>query len=176
MMRKMRNKSCINNWIKPDGTLKNKRGQNDQRIKSKLESAITPLLKEKTYLSIANLIVAIARLPDIVIYRKEFIRDIYHTLMDAYRLGLTASEAIVRNRNILRRKGRKIMQKSMGTTLLTKGLEFGDVVVLNAQQFNSPKHLYVALTRCSERLVVVSDTAILHPYDYVTLGQQKGNT
>ena len=116
-------------------------------------------------MNIANLIVAIARLPEIVIYRKEFIRDIYYTLVDANTLGLTASEAIVRNRNILRRKGRKIMQKSIGTTLLTKGLEFCDVVVLNAQQIKDPKHLYVALTRCSERLVVISNSAVLHPYE-----------
>ena len=165
MMRKICNKSCINNWIKPDGTLINKRKQDEQAIKSKLESAMNPLLKEKTYMNIANLIVAIARLPEIVIYRKEFIRDIYHTLVDANKLGLTASEAIVRNRNILRRKGRKIMQKSIGTTLLTKGLEFCDVVVLNAQQFTDPKHLYVALTRSCERLIVVSDSAVLHPYN-----------
>lgn len=57
------------------------------------------------------------------------------------------------------------MQKSIGTTLLTKGLEFCDVVVLNAQQINDPKHLYVALTRCSERFVVISNSAVLHPYE-----------
>lgn len=165
MMRKVCNKSCIDNWIKPDGTLKSKRKNEDQAIMSKLVSAINPLLKEKTYLNIANLIVAIARLPEIVIYRKEFIRDIYHTLVDANKLGLTASESIVRNRNLLRRKGRKVMQKSIGTTLLTKGLEFDKVVILNAQQFNDPRHFYVALTRCSEKLVVISNTAVLHPYE-----------
>ena len=165
MMRKVCNKTCINNWIKPDGTLKNKRKVEDQAVMSELVSAINPLMKEKTYLSIANLIVAIARLPEIIIYRKEFIRDIYHTLVNAHKLGITASESIVRNRNLLRRKGRKVMRKSIGTTLLTKGLEFDCVVVLNAQQFNDPKHLYVALTRCRERLVVVSDIAVLHPYN-----------
>ena len=165
MMRKVCNKSCINNWIKPDGTLKNKRRQDDQAIKSKLEAAINCLLKEKTYMNIANLIVAIARLPEIVVYRKEFLRDIYHTLVDANKLRITASESIVRNRNVLRRKGRKVMQKSIGTTLLTKGLEFDNVVILNAQQFDDPRHFYVALTRCSEKLVVISSTAVLHPYN-----------
>lgn len=164
MMRMICKNEAINNWIKPDGTLKNKRRQDDQAIKSKLESAINPLLKEKSYMNIANLIVAIARLPEIVIYRKEFLRDIYHTLVDANKLGLTASESIVRNRNILRRKGRKVMQKSIGTTLLTKGLEFDNVVILNAQQFNDPRDFYVALTRCSKKLVVISNTAVLHPY------------
>lgn len=132
MMRLICKKEAINNWIKPNGTFKNKRGQDDQAIKSKPESAINPLLKEKSYLNIANFIVTIARLPEIVIYRKEFLRDIYHTLVDANKLGLNASESMVRNRNVLRRKGRKVMQKSIGTTLLTKGHEFDNVVILNA--------------------------------------------
>ncbi|MCQ2182693.1 MAG: ATP-dependent helicase [Bacteroidales bacterium] len=165
MMRKICNKSCINNWIRPDGTLIRKQKQDDQEIKSKLESAMNSLLKEKTYVNIANLIVAIARLPEIAIYRKEFIRDIYYTLIDADKLGLTATEAIVRSRNILRRKGRKMTQKSIGTTLLTKGLEFDNVVILNAHLFKDPRHLYVALTRCCKRLVVISNSAVLHPYE-----------
>ena len=165
MMRKVCKNEAINNWIKADGTLINKRRQEDQAIKSKLESAFSPLLKNKTYLKIANLIVAIAKLPGIVIYRKEFIRDLYHTLIDADRLGLTAMEAIVRSRNILRRKGRKMTQKSIGTTLLTKGLEFDNVVVLNADLFKDPRHLYVALTRCCKRLVVISKSDVLHPYE-----------
>lgn len=69
------------------------------------------------------------------------------------------------DRNVLRRKGRKVMQKSIGTTLLTKGLEFDNVVILNAQKFDDPRHFYVALTRCSEKLVVISITAVLHPYN-----------
>jgi DNA helicase-2/ATP-dependent DNA helicase PcrA len=47
---------------------------------------------------------------------------------------------------------------------LTKGLEFDNVVILNAQDFNDPKHLYVALTRCCKRLVVITDNPFLHPY------------
>lgn len=69
------------------------------------------------------------------------------------------------DRNVLRRKGRKVMQKNIGTTLLTKGLEFDNVVILNAQKFDDPRHFYVALTRCSEKLVVISITAVLHPYN-----------
>lgn len=57
------------------------------------------------------------------------------------------------------------MQKSIVTTLLTKGLEFDVVIVFNAQLFNDPNHFYVALTRCSKRLVIVSNTAIRHPYN-----------
>ena len=57
------------------------------------------------------------------------------------------------------------MQKSIGTTLLTKGLEFDNAVILNAQKFDDPMHFYVALTRCREKLVVILITAVLHPYN-----------
>ncbi|MFV1977526.1 MAG: hypothetical protein ACC651_17435 [Candidatus Scalindua sp.] len=43
--------------------------------------------------------------------------------------------------------GRKIKGKCIGTTLLTKGLEFDTVAILNARKFDCPKNLYVALTR-----------------------------
>jgi len=39
-----------------------------------------------------------------------------------------------KQKNILRRIGRKIFGKCMGTTLLTKGLEFDTVVILNAHK------------------------------------------
>ena len=121
-------------------------------------------MAEKTYSKIADLIVAIRNLPDVKIYRKEIIRDMCKALRDADLLGVTTLAAIEHNRNIARRKGRNIKGKGIRTTLLTKGLEFDTVVVLNAHQFNNPKHLYVALTRCCRRLVVISQSAILHPY------------
>ena len=66
-------------------------------------------------------------------------------------------------RNKLRRVGRKVFGRCLGTTLLTKGLEFENVVVLNAHEFKCPKHLYVALTRASKRLVVISEKHTLQP-------------
>lgn len=164
MMRSVCNKTCINNWFKADGSLVNKRNQAEKEIQSGLSSVVNPLVTGKSYMKIARLIAAITKLPNQSVYRKEFVKDIYHTLVDADRLGLSASEAIVRNRNILRRKGRKVSQKSIGNTLLTKGLEFDIVVVLNAQDIKDPRHLYVALTRCCQRLVVIADRPVLHPY------------
>jgi len=164
MMRSACNKTCINNWFKADGSLVNKRNQAEIEVQSGLSSVVNPLVIGKSYLKIARLIAAITKLPDQTVYRKEFVKDIYHTLVDADRLGLSASEAIARNRNILRRKGRKVSQKSIGNTLLTKGLEFDTVVVLNAQDIKDPKHLYVALTRCCQKLVVIADKPVLHPY------------
>lgn len=164
MMRNMCSRTCINSWFKENGALVNKRNQEEKEVHSGLVSVLDSLMTSKSYLKMAELVAAIAKLPNQSVYRKEFVRDIYQTLLDAERLGLSASEAIIRNRNILRQKGRKVSQKSIGNTLLTKGLEFDTVVVLNAQDIRDPRHLYVALTRCCQRLVVVSDRSILHPY------------
>ena len=122
---------------------------------------ITDLKEKKSYTNIASLIEAIENIPDMKVYRKDFLHDICNALRDADRLGVSAAESIERNRNILRRKGRKIQGKVIGTTLLTKGLEFDTVVVLNAHRFNDKRHLYVALTRCCKQLIVISNNHIL---------------
>lgn len=76
----------------------------------------------------------------------------------------TVYESMKKNRDILRRVGRNIKGRCIGTTLLTKGLEFDVVIILNAHLFTSPKHLYVALTRASKKLIVISQNSTLNPY------------
>ena len=164
VMRKIATTTGINRWFNKQNTLINKRNIEDKAIKDSLAATIASLSSQKTYGEIANLMEKIQNLPDVKVYRKDFLHDLCSVLREADRLGLTARLSIERNRNILRRKGRKVQGKGIGTTLLTKGLEFDTVVILNAHQFEDPKHLYVALTRCSKRLVIISQTNILHPY------------
>ena len=42
----------------------------------------------------------------------------------------------------------------VGSTLRLKGLEFDTVVVLDANEITSCRHLYVALSRATRRLIV----------------------
>ncbi len=163
LVRKVGSKTQINVWFNDAGGLKNKRSAADQQIRKKLEGIITSLVSKKSYTDIALLIEAIAKLPNVRIYRTDCLRDICQTLRDAARLGISATKSIERNRNILRQKGRKIQARKIGTTLLTKGLEFDTVVVLNAHHFTDKRHLYVALTRCCKRLIVISNNPILNP-------------
>ncbi len=164
MMRMVAKSSAITVWFNNHDTLKRKDAVEDKEIRDSLAKIIERLMAEKTYSKIADLIDSIKNLPNVKVYRKEIIRDICKALRDADLLGATALAAIEHNRNVARRKGRIVKGKGIGTTLLTKGLEFDTVVVLNAHQFNNPKHLYVALTRCRKRLVVISESAVLHPY------------
>lgn len=163
LVRKVGSKTPINVWFNDAGNLKNKRSVADQQIRRKLEEIITSLVSKKSYADIALLIESIAKLPNVKIYRTDCLRDICQTLREASRLGISAVKSIERNRNILRQKGRKIQGRGIGTTLLTKGLEFDTVVVLNAHRFTDKRHLYVALTRCCKRLIIVSNNPILNP-------------
>ena len=115
-----------------------------------METIINQLLSRKSYSNILLLIEAIEGLPNVKIYRKDFLQDICKSLKEAERFGISATESIERNRNLLRQKGRKIQGKGIGTTLLTKGLEFDTVVVLNAHRFTDKRHfltssLFVAI-------------------------------
>ncbi len=77
----------------------------------------------------------------------------------------SVDEAMKNHRNVIRRSGRKITGKCIGTTLLTKGLEFDTVAILDADKINCPKHLYVTLTRCCKNLIFFSSQNALSPYN-----------
>lgn len=165
MMRKLSKTVAINKWFNERCDLVRKNKEEDLKIRGELASIVDSLIACKSYGKVAELIDAIRNLPEVKIYRKMIVNDLCNILRDAERLEITAKESIERNRNIIRRMGRRIEGKGIGTTLLTKGLEFDTVVVLNAHMFKNPKHLYVALTRCCKRLVVITETNVLHPYD-----------
>jgi len=92
------------------------------------------------------------------------LHSIYISLENAHFSGSTVLEAMKNHRNTIRKMGRKLYGKCIGTTLLTKGLEFDTVIVLDADNFKDSKNLYVALSRCSKRLIVVSNKSKLNPY------------
>jgi len=82
----------------------------------------------------------------------------YKALRKAQIENISISEAIKYNRDILRQIGRKVEGKCIGTTLLTKGLEFDIVIVLNFQDFEDKNNFYVAITRACKKLILIGNT------------------
>lgn len=74
-------------------------------------------------------------------------------------------ECMIEKRNMLRRQGRKVKGKAIGTTLLTKGLEFDTVVVFQADMITDRRNFYVAISRASKDvyLITSSDRITLKP-------------
>jgi len=58
--------------------------------------------------------------------------------------------------------GRPLAKRTVGSTLLLKGLEAEICVVLNPELMDA-KHLYVAMTRGSKRLVICSRDPVIRP-------------
>lgn len=93
--------------------------------------------------------------------RREVVASLQHCLRN-YPEDMTVYEAMYETRNAIRRGGRKIQGRCIGTTLLTKGLEFDTVIVLDAHRFEDSKNFYVAISRACKRLVIISKTPTLH--------------
>lgn len=115
------------------------------------------------------------------------VRDLYNYLMQKYiptrgrdqlwnemKKGLEGvivgsyeklENAVWQIRNIYRFVGRKIPSRCISRTVLIKGLECEHGVVIDADSFDS-KNLYVALTRASCTLTILSNAPVLIPEDY----------
>ncbi len=127
----------------------------------RLQKCYDELYTNLSLQAISQFIEEILQLPNQKCYRKELYKDVVNALKDAFIKHISAFDAISIQRDKLRHSGRKILGRSIGTTLLTKGLEFDAVLILNAHEFESKEHLYVALTRCCKKLFVTSETSIL---------------
>lgn len=66
-------------------------------------------------------------------------------------------------RTSARHRGRRMHRRTIGTPLLVKGLEFDHAVLLWEPEHLSVQGLYVALTRASKSLTIVSRTRTLSP-------------
>lgn len=156
---KLFNKTNLNKWIK-DNRLIDKRG--DKSIeKNKLNEKMNSFIKSST----------IKELLDIVLFMKNILKfktkryDLFNSIIESMNIAIsekrTVYEAMINHKNIIRRVGRKIHGKCIGTTLLTKGLEFDTVVIVDAHRIEDYRHFYVAATRACKKLIIFSEKKIL---------------
>lgn len=157
------NKTGLAKWFNDNG-LKRKIKVEDKTIIRPLEEKLLLLEKQLSFSILAEIFRVIRFLPDIKCYRKELFSSVCKALDEAENNQISVFEAMTNQRNTIRRMGKKLHGKCIGTTLLTKGLEFDTVAIINAQKFDSPKHLYVALTRASKRLFIFTENTTLNPY------------
>jgi hypothetical protein len=145
------NKTEVNSWFNEKG-FKRKIKLEEKRI---IEELKHHLLDFKT--NIKEVLITISKLPKFKCYRPEILYSLLKSIEIANNENIDCYNSMINHRNTIRRFGRKIEGKCIGTTLLTKGLEFDTVLILDAHKFNSSKHFYVALTRACNKLVVVTE-------------------
>jgi hypothetical protein len=102
------------------------------------------------------LIEAFQRLPTTYTYRQQM----YSAMKSALKMTSVGDSpdlraAIWEVQNRIRHAGRRISYRSVGSTLLVKGLEFSNVIVVHSPNMNR-KDWYVAITRATHTLKILS--------------------
>lgn len=105
----------------------------------------------------ATVLDEIANLPDARLHRKELFFELRKTAIN-YRPGEDESLQMTawRIRESARRTGRRLPKRLVSRTVLIKGLEFDHVLLPDVDDFDGAKDLYVALTRASKSVLVLS--------------------
>ena len=99
---------------------------------------------------------------DARLYRREMFYAMRAALRIASARPTELTDAIWEVQNQLRHAGREIPKRCIGSTLLVKGLEFDRAVVIHADTMTR-KDWYVALTRATTGLTILSPTELIKP-------------
>ncbi|ELO0984157.1 AAA family ATPase [Klebsiella michiganensis] len=105
---------------------------------------------------------ALTRQNNARVYRPDVLYCCLRAMQTAAEGSCSFAEATVRERERNRHESRPLAQRAIGSTLLLKGLE-AEVAVITAPEEMDARHLYVAFTRGSKKLVVCSFTPVLMP-------------
>jgi DNA helicase-2/ATP-dependent DNA helicase PcrA len=161
IFRQYAKKTVIDRYININGEIKKCRKAEYIQINKKLSEAVEQMTTQYNYLNIIKFIETLERLPDMRIFRCQIIYDAKLALKEAACNKTLIETAMIKIHNTRRRVGRQIRSKSVGTALLTKGLEFDHVVILDAHLFTDKKFFYVALTRGCKSVTIISEKKIL---------------
>jgi UvrD-like helicase family protein len=128
-----------------------------------IEQAAVRFEASRSLADVADLLTTINRAGGVRCYRPAVLAAAQRALQLATSPdGPSFQEATVTIREYSRLIGRPLAKRSVGSTLLLKGLEADISVVLNAGALNA-RNLYVAMTRGSRRVLVCSPSPILNP-------------
>lgn len=133
-----------------------------RNLASDAEAMGLQFLATPSYELAAKLLSKLSEQPEVRVYRPEIMRTTRQALNLTAQGGVTFHEATLRIRDQNRHLGRPISRRSVGSTLLLKGLEADMAIVLSPDQMDA-NHLYVALTRGARQLIVCSQTSVLNP-------------
>lgn len=130
---------------------------------SPVETLALQLAKAPSYRVAADLLVEIGREHGVRTHRPAIMRGALRMLKSCgdFR-DVAPAEAALQERERSRLVGRPLAKRTVGSTLLLKGLEADTAVILDPSGMDR-RHLYVAMTRGAKRLIVCSHTGQLVP-------------
>lgn len=146
-------KTSLENWIKPNRLVTK---HTDLALYSKLSNAVNLPSKKQAIVEALSILTRDIKLNA---QRIELLAGIKSAVLQSETSGKTVRQEIERRRDLARVQGRRLYGKVIGTTLLTKGLEANTVLIIKPSELfrndNGLKHLYVALTRAVNRVILI---------------------
>lgn len=134
-----------------------------RKAPSEAETAACRFKSSPSSATLADLLESLNKQGGVRVYRPAVLRACFEALRRCtHSPTLSFSDAARRVREDHRAGLRTIQSRSVGSTLLLKGLEADMAVIINASEMNS-RHLYVAMTRGARRLVICARTRHLLP-------------
>ncbi len=139
------------------------RAGRERRPASLVEALAVQLVDAPSYRLAADLLVEIGREHGVRTHRPAILRGALRMLKSCDDCpDVAPAEAAVQERERSRLIGRPLAKRTVGSTLLLKGLEADTAVILDPAEMDR-RHLYVAMTRGAKRLIICSRTAQLTP-------------
>lgn len=152
----------INKWIdRKKNRLKNRKGANlDDSIM--LQNIYANFAKQPSLTNFLGVLDFVFNLSAVKCYH----RILYDTIRRCFEISkannITLHEAMKLYKARIRHQGREVQGRFIGTTLLTKGLEFDTVIIWDAHRFQDKKNFYVAISRACSKLIIITEETILH--------------
>jgi len=131
----------------------------DRKLKkyARLKDALRVVAGSENISSFNTVLKIIMNMPGVTLHRRELYRELLKVTRDYDESsGLSLRSTAWKIRDGSRRFGRFIDPRVVSRTTLVKGLEFDHVIIVNTEDFDDAKNLYVALTRGAQSLTVMS--------------------
>lgn len=122
--------------------------------------AIVRVRDEPTPAAVRTAFELLGKLPGVSIHCREAWNEVSRSLAAAVTNGCTLAEALQLARNHTRAAGRRATARVVSRPLLVKGLEYDHVIILDPTAYRA-QELYVALTRGSRSVTVISESSTL---------------
>lgn len=126
-----------------------------------IATSLNPIVENESFSLVENALRIILSHTNGYLYRRELWQEMLNTLRQ-YQIGdfesLEETAIAIRERGQI--FGRRVDNQVISRTLLVKGLEFDHGIVLDADQLGA-KNLYVAMTRGSKSLTILSSSPII---------------
>lgn len=129
---------------------------------SPMEAGLVAFLASPSFHSAHAALIQMREHDNVRVYRPDVLQRCLSALQTAATGSHSLHEATIQERERFRHRGRPLFRRNVGSTLLLKGLEAEVAVILHPELMDA-RHLYVALTRGSHRVVVCSATPVLTP-------------